>query len=381
MLVAKQAIEGGVRGIPLFSAPFKSEQVNGFSPWKDLVNANFPWLEHRRRSEGDFSAEVGAYDIPGGSLTTINANALEVTRTRRLAEQSEAGFVKLMWQMSGGLHLEQDGRECLIEAGQATVCDTARPYRIRITEQAHLAVLMLPYEALPIWEGISQRVCGVPLTDKVTLQAALAALMSLRGVVDTESCETVLKALMWMFTSLLYRSVSPLGSVSTHNLRLNKARQHILRNIRDPSLDVDNLAAALCMSRRSLYMLLKEHQLTPVKMIHDIRLQRTMQVLGDASQHHRKIIDIAFDHGFNDYATFSRLFKSYYGLTPSECRHKLQEPGFVGERSSQMPLSRRNGEDAACAKPSGFSRATGGNSPPEEITIGRRGLRLGKAAG
>jgi AraC family transcriptional activator of tynA and feaB len=334
MLIATQAAEDGARSASLISAGFRSERVNGFAPWKDFVNANFPWLEHRQKSAGDFHAEVGAYDIAGGALTTISADALEVIRTKALAERAEAGFVKLMWQVSGGLHLEQDGRECLIEAGQATVCDTARPYRIQISDQAHFAVLMLPYDALPGWEGISQRVCGRQLADEVTLRATLAALMSLRGAPDGGSCDTVLKALQWMLTASLHRSATSLGSTSVHNARLNKAQQYILRNIHDPSLDVDNLAAALCMSRRSLYMLFKEYQLTPVKMIHDLRLQRTMQVLGDANQHHRKITDIAFDHGFNDYATFSRLFKAHYGMTPSEYRHKLQEPGSEPDKGS-----------------------------------------------
>lgn len=310
----------------------RNELVRGFSPWKDFVHDNFPWLEHRNHSSSDFRAEVGAYNVAGGALTTINASASEVIRTKYLAERAEAGFIKLMWQMAGGMQLEQDGRQCIIGAGQATVCDTARPYRICITDQAHFAVLMLPYDALPGWESISQRICGVQLADEVTMRATLAALMSLRGVEDGGSADTVLKAMQWMLAASLHRSAATMGAVSMQNARLSRAQQHILRNISNPDLDADALAAALCMSRRSLYMLFKEYQLTPVKMIHDLRLQGTMQVLGDASQHHRKITDIAFDHGFNDYATFSRLFKSQYGMTPSEYRHKLHEPSKESAR-------------------------------------------------
>ena len=301
----------------------RPEQVRGFVPWKDFVSEHFPALEHKNHSIGEFRAEVGRYDIAGGALTTIAADASEVVRTQYLADRAESGFVKLMWQMAGGLQLEQDGRHCVIEAGQSTVCDTGRPYRIVLSDHAHFAVLMLPYDALPGWEGISQRVCGLPLTDETTMRATLAALLALRGLPDGGSSDTVLKALQWMLTTSLHRSASAPGAMSLQNARLSRAQQHILRNIHDPKLDADDLAEALCMSRRSLYMLFKEYKLTPVKMIHDIRLQRTMQVLGDASQLHRKIIDIAFDHGFNDYATFSRLFKAQYGTTPSKYRHGL----------------------------------------------------------
>ncbi len=61
-------------------------------------------------------------------------------------------------------------------------------------------------------------------------------------------------------------------------------------------------------------------------MIHDIRLEQSLQVLGDLRQQHRKITDIAFDHGFSDYATFSRLFKAQYAMTPSEYRLKARAP-------------------------------------------------------
>ena len=72
-------------------------------------------------------------------------------RTRHLAEASDDGLIKLVWQMAGSMQIEQDQRSSLIERGQATVCDTARPYRIRMSEHSHFAVFMLPYAACPGW--------------------------------------------------------------------------------------------------------------------------------------------------------------------------------------------------------------------------------------
>lgn len=318
-------------------SPFRSAQIQGFRPWKDFVHDNFPWLEHRNHSGGDFHAEVSAYRFGNGALSTIRADASEVIRTRHLAESSESGFIKLMWQMAGGLHLEQGGRQCIIEPGQAAVCDTTRPYRIRLSEGAHFAVLMLPHDACPGWERISEKICGARVGDTTTMQAALGALMALTGVpreMTSDADDTVLRALQWMITASLHRSVTELGITNHQNIQLNKAQQHILQHIADPELDADELASALCMSRRSLYMLFKEYSLTPGKMIHDLRLERSRQALGDASKPNRKITNIAFDHGFGDYATFSRLFKSQYGITPSEYRMKARAPSGGGAVSA-----------------------------------------------
>lgn len=304
--------------------PFRSSCVNGFGHWKDFVHDNFPWLEHRDHTCGDFHAEVSAYRFGDGALTTISAGASEVIRTRHLSEASEEGFIKLMWQMSGGLQLEQDDRRCLIQPGQATVCDTARPYRIRLSDNAHFAVLMLPHSACPGWEHISRRICGEPVRDGCTMRAALGALMALTSLPAGEHADTAtgFQAVQWMLSASLHGSASDLGGVAFQNPRLNKAQRHIIEHIGDPELDANSLARVLCMSRRSLYMLFKEYRLTPAKLIHDIRLEQSLKVLGDPQQQHRKITDIAFDHGFGDYATFSRLFKSQYGVAPSEYRHK-----------------------------------------------------------
>lgn len=319
---------------PLSLQPLLSEQVHGFGSWKDFVHDNFPWLEHRKHSGGGFEAEVSAYRIGNGALTTIRAGASEVLRTRHLAEASEKGFIKLLWQMSGDIQLEQDQRQCVIGPGQAAVCDTARPYRIRLSEGAHFAVLMLPHDACPGWEQISQKICGARLGEGPTIRAALGALMALTSLPqnvegstgNSAGNDTVLQAVQWMLSASLHKAASDLGVSAFQNPRLSRAQRHILAHIADPDLDANDLAAALCISRRSLYMLFKEYRLTPAKMIHDIRLEQSRASLGDARQQHRKITDIAFDHGFGDYATFSRLFKMQFGLTPSEYRLKSRAP-------------------------------------------------------
>lgn len=309
--------------------PSNTEMVRDFRSWKDFVHDHFPWLEHRDHSHGRFEAEVSAYRVGIGALSTIRVGASEVIRTRHLAEASESGALKLIWQMAGDLSIEQDGRSSLIEVGQATVCDTARPYRIRLSEQSNFAVFMLPFSSCPGWEHISQKICGTRLAEGCTMRAALGALMGLTTLpIDPKDGgnETVVQAVQLMLSASLHRSATEQGATGFRNVRLSKAQRYIVEHIADPELDANALASALCMSRRSLYMLFKEHDLTPARLIHDVRLEQSLRTLADAAQQHRKITDIAFDLGFSDYATFSRLFKVQYGVTPSEYRFKARAP-------------------------------------------------------
>lgn len=303
--------------------PSDLAMIDNFPTWKDFVRDNFPWLEVGSRSREHFAAQVSSYKLGSSALATIRSMNTEVTRSPQLASRSEAGYVKLMWQVSGAMEVEQDKRRSIIQPGYACVCDTARPYRVGLADGSHFAVLTLPYEALPGWERISQKLCGSPLADVVTARAALGALMALLRTPptsDAEGSENVLRAIQWMLSASLHRSASQAGAEDRSTTRLTKAQQHILKHIDDPNLNPDEIAAALHMSRRALYLLFKEYKLTPARMIHDLRLERCHKALADPAQRTRSITEIAFDNGFADCATFSRLFKTQYGVTPTEWR-------------------------------------------------------------
>jgi AraC-like DNA-binding protein len=301
--------------------------ISGFKVWKDFVHDNFPGLELGNRGGQEFQARVVSQRFAGGVLTAMELGASEVHRTRRLADASEAGFIKIMAQMSGHLELEQDRHSCLLMPGQATVCDTARPYGIRIAEASRFAVLMIPYEACPGWEHISRELCGRVLPESATVRAALAALSTLEhGEADAAAQSIVARAAQWMLSTSLTCSASVPALSGVLGARLDRAERYIEQNLGNPGLDADALARALCMSRRALYMLFQQYRLTPTRLIQEIRLRRAREALNDLAYRQRKITDLAFDCGFNDYATFSRLFKQQYGLSPRDYRLSVLAP-------------------------------------------------------
>lgn len=312
------------------------DRIEGLAQWKSFVRDNFPWLEITSSAKSSFAADVQSHQLGSSVLATIRSADTEVHRTPELAVRADAGYVKLMWQLTGVMEIEQDHRRAVITPGEACVCDTARPYRVSVMENAHFAVLTLPYNALPGWEQVSQKLCGSRLQDVVTAHAALGALMALLRTPpadDPEGTENVLRAIQWMLAASMRRAAQPTASVDPRGCRLGKAQMYVLDHIADPGLDPTELASALHMSRRALYLLFKEYRMTPGRMIHDLRLERCQKALCDPSQESRSMTEIAFDNGFEDAATFSRLFKAQYGMTPSECRRRARgQPGASAQR-------------------------------------------------
>lgn len=297
--------------------------LNSFNAWKYFVHDNFPWLELRNRDDAAFGAAVTLYRIGGSLFSTLRVDACEAIRSRHLAEASRTGYIKLIWQLSGRTDVEQDGRSVGLEAGQIGLCDTSRLYRMHLRNHASLAVLLLPSDAFPGWRQMSPRVCGRSIGQSIATGAALAALMSLNGLPeDVVASEggPVLDAVKWMLSNTLRGEPAAGEGESPCGALIAKAKRHIVEHIANPRLGPDHVASALCMSRRSLYLLFKGHRLSPSKMIHDIRLNQAKRSLEDPGQAHQKLTNIAFDAGFADYATFSRLFKLHFGVTPSEFR-------------------------------------------------------------
>lgn len=190
----------------------ETRNVLGFAPWRDFVRENFPWLEMTDHSREPFRAQVAAYRSADRALTTIRSSPTTVRRTTRLADAAEQGFIKLFWPMAGSMQIAQDDRDALVTVGEATIFDTARPYSVRLSDDAHFAVLMLPYQACPGWQRISQRLCGAPLADIATAQAALGALLALlrpSSNIDYETADNVLSAVTQMLSVALHRAARP----------------------------------------------------------------------------------------------------------------------------------------------------------------------------
>jgi AraC-like DNA-binding protein len=305
----------------LASALEMGQPLRGFGPWQDFVNANFPWLDLSSQRRSEFDACVGFRSYGARSLATIMSAECRVTRPERAASRSEAGYLKLLWQRAGSMLVEQDGTSTQLQRGMATICDTGRPYRLWLAEGATFVVLTMPYSAVPSWERISQKVCATTLIDSTTTRAALAAALTLfheSDHADEGGAETVFQAIQWMLSTSLHQMASPVKA--SPEIKLDRVHQHILSHIDDPDLSPDELASALHVSRRTLYQLFKDKEVTPSRFIRDVRLDAVRQALASPRNGSRSIFEIALDHGFTDSASFSRMFKAAFRISPSEWR-------------------------------------------------------------
>jgi AraC-like DNA-binding protein len=300
------------------------QQIRGLRAWQDFAPANYPRVtEVSDRKDAEFRVNVKMRSFGDRILSVINADDYRVVRTGHNVQAANAECIKVMWLQAGTMAVEQDGRSNRLVPGMAAICDTGRPYRLWLAHDVRIVVLALPYRAVPGWDRLSQKVCGTALPDRISLRAALAALRTLLDEPCTpastdDDADPILQAVQWMLSASLHQPTAPNRPAP----RLDLAHQYILSHIDDPALSPDELACALHMSRRKLYQIFKERQITPSGYIREVRLNAIAQAFRSPRNARRGILEIALDYGFSDSASFSRLFKAAFGLSPSAWRQR-----------------------------------------------------------
>ena len=101
------------------------------------------------------------------------------------------------------------------------------------------------------------------------------------------------------------------GSV---NPIIDKALSYIRENLKELK-SVDELCDALYITKGHLHHLFVQHiKMTPMKYVTSKRLLLARRMI----RRGKRPTEVFTDCGFNDYATFFRNYKAYFGYSPSE---------------------------------------------------------------
>jgi AraC-like DNA-binding protein len=289
------------------------------------VHENFLPLEFAAPRSDVFLATLTARQLGAAQIALVSADAHRVRRTRVLAERSEQGYVKLFWQIAGASRIAQAGRSGELQPGNWTFYDTARSYEIESSDASRFAVMLMPQSLCRNWSspafertGLSFRSSGA---SRVALASVMTALRDPEGY-DAVAADTVVASISSLMLAAL-RSESEAETLTPLQVQLNRAQHFICSSIDNPELSPDDVASALCVSRRTLYDWFARSGQSPFAFIQQTRLERCRQALIDPEGRNRTITRIAFDNGFSDMAHFSRLFKATYGAGPRDYRKRF----------------------------------------------------------
>ena len=288
---------------------------------------------------GPFAAEMVRARL--GELTLMSAHSAAARVSRRTDPERNArglGMFDLHFQLKGRSINAQSGREAVLEAGDFTLCDAARPYQVRFDDANHMLCIKVPTASLTQRLGDIEALVCRPVAGAggagAMLSSFLATLLpQIDQAEDDGWGETVSEVILDLMT-LAYRPIADGGSPGSARLKWTAAaRAFVDAHICEPELGVAAIAAHLQVSPRYVQMLFAGEGTTPSAFIQDRRLRMAAERLRrpDAPC----ITEVAMAVGFNDLTHFGRAFRRRYGVAPRDYRDGERAPA----RAANLPAA------------------------------------------
>lgn len=112
------------------------------------------------------------------------------------------------------------------------------------------------------------------------------------------------------------------------SVAVERIRGSILHSYASPAFELDKEIRKMPFNYDYLRKLFqKEMGMTPLKYMVDLRMKKAKSMLSAAWTREYSVAEVAESCGFSDALYFSRVFKKYYGCSPSEFVKRRREEG------------------------------------------------------
>jgi len=291
--------------------------------WQGLINENFLPLSYEFARPLAFTGSACAIRLGDMLAAEISVDASRVTRLRRDADHDERACFKVLWQLAGTSRIMQGTRDSLLRPGHWSVYDTRRPYSIEAVGAARFIVLLVPQHARYGWSAKVEALAGRALPGHYGARVAMASLATLlreEQPPDDDGQLLLEASTVALLEHALACQAGTLPALPAPGDRLAEAQSWIGRRLHDTTLGPAAVAAAMNLSRRSLYSLFMRSGTTPHAYIRQQRLALACRLLVQPGRPALTVTEIAQRCGFADPAHFSRAFTQALGCPPSAWR-------------------------------------------------------------
>lgn len=292
--------------------------------WQDWMSTLFSGLGTDLYGDTVFEGHLQRSQAGAVVMTRLEAARHRVMRSVQGRRSHDPDHVKIVAPWQGLAAVRQQGREASARSGSWVIYDTSQAYEVANPEWSEHLIVMLPRRSLEQrgirLEGLMGRnvggSSGIARVALETMRSTYQELPTMGPAVAERAGELLIDLVHLSLQELSGRATA----VTQHAAFKDRIRAQVAAHVRDPRLCIDDIAQAMHCSKRHLYNAFADEPLTLAAWIQQLRLELCMRELRDAANAARTITDIAFGCGFSNSAHFSRAFKAYTGMAPSEFR-------------------------------------------------------------
>lgn len=294
--------------------------------WNDRASESFSPLVSEPRDVRLFNGSIVRGTIGDMTVAEAYSEAQVVRHTRSHVARTKSSLFFLQLLLEGECVSRQDGRECLLQPGDFTICDSTRRYEIVFNGTNRMLVLGIPSSTLRRHVGCPEYLSAIFMPGNRGASGLLSQLlrkywMEYHQGLEQQAGDRISVAIFDLIGAAfsdLPQALSDRSSLGTaHKIRIIN---YIEAHLNDPELTPTRVADACKMTTRYLHHLFSDQDETVARYILRRRLEACSRALQSGAQRGRTVTAIAFDYGFNSPTHFGRVFRSKYNVTPREFR-------------------------------------------------------------
>ncbi|MET0544045.1 MAG: AraC family transcriptional regulator [Variovorax sp.] len=294
--------------------------------WAFDVRRNFFPLEISVDRSQPFEAAVQLGNFSRCKVAQVRASAHSASMSGEDCRHLDGKrYIKVLWQEHGRGQLDAGPRAVDLPAGHWTVYEASRSYALRMEGDSTFTAMVCDTGGHDGLAALAQRVAGRAIPTEGGAAVALAALVAMRAEGERVAPQSQ-GSVADFVTSLLNQEVQHIDGGNgaarkrAQDALLREAQDYVRKNLDRHDLSPDQIAAAIHVSRRTLYHAFEIAGETPQAMVQRLRLERCRDVLSHAGGQGPSITQLALEFGFSDPAYFTRVFRQRFGSTPSKYR-------------------------------------------------------------
>ncbi|WP_405966205.1 helix-turn-helix domain-containing protein [Streptomyces sp. NBC_00015] len=321
---------------------FSTEHLSGterFDYWYSIVSQAHFRTTMASDHLDDFLASSHALHL--GDIQTFAQSypPMHARRTPAMIRQSDPELCQLWLTVRGEAGFSQLGRHVDVGEGDLVLYDSSRPCQAWTAAHDHPEVssliVQIPRARLPLHSNSLDRLTLTRIQGQTGIGALFRHYLTdlMNHAPQYEECD----ALRLAHVTLDLLSATLAQAARTENLLPSGTQQTVLRtrvdafiqqHLADPGLTPASIATAHQTSVRYLHRLYQGQATTIADGIRRSRLQRIHRDLADPRLNARSISSIAARWGLPEPTSFSRAFKTLYGITPRDHRQQSRHRGM-----------------------------------------------------
>jgi AraC-like DNA-binding protein len=236
---------------------------------------------------------------------------------------AESGILNLQVQHRGRSSTHIGERVCTLEAGDFMLFDPSCASVLEFSEATQVIVIRLPIAAAEGQVPGLRELAGIPIRGNRGAGALLSGFVrmawsQLEGEDDLGWADSFCEVI-WPLVDMAYSGVRSLRTDTPRTRRRREILAQVETHLLDADLTARRIASDLGISTRNVQIAFAAMGTTPSAYIQSRRLDHAALQLAQARRD-APVTQIAFDSGFNDLSTFSRLFRRKFGVTPRDYR-------------------------------------------------------------